>query len=343
MTTVIFQGHMYRDSRLKRTTIISRNGQIEILDGYENGNYKSPAFRGTLIPAPVNGHTHLGDSFIQEEPPEDLMSSVGPGGFKHRHLSSVSKDTMVRAMRGAIQTALRSGTYRIYDFREGGLEGALAIKKASLGLRADLRILGRPSSREEALRMIDKVSGFGMSSISDHDFNLLMDISEIAHRSGKIFAIHFSERIREDIDKLLQLRPSMIIHGLKLSEEEIITIRDRGIPLCITPRSNYLYGLNTDYSRFYRAGMKVTLGTDNGFATTPDILQELSFLFFIQRNFSRIDPETLLRSAITDPIGETIEGTKYLLFENAYLTEYQLVAKGYSMRKRLIELRDAGS
>ncbi len=337
MTTVLFRGHMYRDSRIKRTTILKRNDMIEIVDGYE-GEAIYPVYRGTLIPAPVNGHTHIGDSFIQEEPPEDLMSSVGPGGFKHRYLSTVSKSALVHGMKGALSAALKSGTHRIYDFREGGLEGTAAIRKAASGLNIDLKILGRPATREEALRMVNMVSGFGMSAISDHNFDFLLALSEMAYGSGKIFSIHFSERTREDIGMLLQLKPSLIVHGLKMTQEDIAAVQKNGIPLCITPRSNYLYGLNADYSRFYRNGLKVMIGTDNGFATTQDTLSELSFLYFIQRNFSRIDPAVLLKSAVYDPVAGETENSRYLLFDNAYLSEYQIVTKGYAIRKRLLQI-----
>ena len=96
--------------------------------------------------------------------------------------------------------------------------------------------------------------------------------------------------------------------------------------------------ISADYSRFYRNGLKVMIGTDNGFATTQDTLSELSFLYFIQRNFSRIDPAVLLKSAVYDPVAGETENSRYLLFDNAYLSEYQIVTKGYAIRKRLLQI-----
>ena len=256
---------------------------------FENGIIKrieesilpDPLMTGIVVPPFFNAHTHIGDSFIGKAPKMGIEELVGPGGYKHRMLESADEDIVVAGMIKSIKLMKSTGTMGFADFREGGIKGVELLKMALDGLGVKAKILSRPvkgdgSEIEDLLKISD---GFGMSSLSDHDFELLKELSERAHEHGKIFAIHFSERIREDVNKVLELEPDFIVHGLEMNSEDMKDMADAGIPVVICPRSNAFFGKGPRLVEMVNAGIDVYLGTDNAMISKPDILEELRFLY----------------------------------------------------------------
>ena len=341
MTIPVFTGHLYSEGRFVRATIHEKNGEIRISGGLE----AEAKFKGTLMPVLANCHTHLGDSFIQQEPPNDLEESVGPGGFKHRNLEKANDQEIEIGLKRSLNIARESGTGLLADFREGGIRGAKMIREASTGTGIDVKILGRPATVEEGKEMIRLADGFGMSSLSDHDFEFLEDLSEIARMQGKTFAIHFSERKREDIDNLISLNPSLVVHGIYCRKDDLARLKEHKIPIFITPRSNRFYGLEADYSTFLSAHGNVCLGTDNGMSFPPDLFSEMAFLYLIQRSKSRIPPEEIIETALRNPwaenrnLGKIEPGSEAILFENEMLSSYEVVTKGQSLKKRIVKFQ----
>ena len=64
---------------------------------------------------------------------------------------------------------------------------------------------------------------------------------------NKIFAIHSSERIRENVDQILDLKPNFLVHMLHATESDFIRLKDNNIPVVICPRSNIFFGLRPNY------------------------------------------------------------------------------------------------
>ncbi|WP_075057285.1 amidohydrolase family protein [Thermogymnomonas acidicola] len=147
-------------------------------------------------------------------------------------------------------------------------------------------ILGRPSSGgDESLEhVISMCDGLALSAISDVD-PALLDASRDACRrmGGKLFAIHFNEDRREDLELLLSLEPDFIVHGIQCTKDEMKRLADAGIPVAITPRSNIFYGKRPDYSAFLDSGVTLMLGTDNAMVSEPDMFSEMDFLYRYQR------------------------------------------------------------
>ncbi len=92
-----------------------------------------------------------------------------------------------------------------------------------------------------------------------------------------MFSIHASERIREDIDKVLDLRPSFIVHMTKASDGDLDAVEAEGVPLVICIRSNLFFGSEPPLARMMQKGLNVALGTDNAMISMPDILTEMEF------------------------------------------------------------------
>lgn len=325
MESFIVKGKVYtRNGFEKGTFRVNRYGFKKIESG-------TPDFEGTLIPSPFNSHTHMGDSFIGEEPIGSLSEIVGPGGFKMRNLSEASDEKISKGMIRTINFMKNIGTNGFIDFREQGLRGIELIPEFK-GINGVF--LSRPSDVQEASTLIDLSHGFAMSSITDNDFNFLLKLREIANSKKKLFSIHFSENIREDIKKLIELKPDFIVHGIEATDEDLNLISKLGVYCVITPRSNIFYGKEPNYARFISNGVKILLGTDNVFTTEPDIFTEMDYLYRYQRSRSRISPQEIMKTTIWNPRDFLMEKginfplERYILFFDD-LSEYEIVTRAH--------------
>ncbi|AAT43296.1 amidohydrolase family protein [Picrophilus oshimae] len=287
--------------------------------------------KGTLIPMPVNTHTHIGDSFIMDEPAGTLPEIVGPGGLKHRALESADEYKVKEYMEKSERYMENTGTLAFFDFRENGINGINLLKNTRRKYIVPL-IFGRPYKNDDPNDIIKISDGIGLSSVSDIDYDTALKISELAHKNKKIMALHFSENTREDINMVLGLKPDLLIHGIEASDDDLDKISGRNIYLSITPRSNIFYGKRPDYSKFLRHKIKLMLGTDNVFTSIPDIFMEMDFLYRYQRFNGYISPEDILRMVIDNPREFMLKkgikiAEKYIFFRNELLNPYQIVTK----------------
>ena len=323
MKDLIVKGAIYRDGEMK-------NGKYSILrDKFVAASTPSD-LEGTLIEAPINFHTHLGDSFISSEPEGSLAQIVGPGGFKLRALNQAPASVVKGSMKRSIDFMKNQGTLAFFDFRESGMKGLNLVPKFN-GITGFF--LTRPATSEEIPLLLDKSAGFGMSALSDDDPKYLKVLANSAHQRKKIFAIHFSENKREDVKSLLDLKPDYIVHCIETTDSDLKALSRSGIPVTITPRSNVFHGKKPDYSRLFRFGLTVLLGTDNAFITEPSIMEEVEFLYRYQRKLNRLSPEEALSTVIDNPrrviskLRLKINQEKYLFFPDEVLTPYQLVTR----------------
>ncbi len=323
MEDLVVRGAIFKKGKMN-------SGSFSILEDKFVDGASDADFEGTLIEAPVNFHTHLGDSFIGTEPEGTIGEIVGPNGFKIRALENAAPSTVKRSIGKSIRFMNDVGTQAFFDFRESGIKGLELAPKTS-----DIQgyFLTRPNKKTEILPLLDRSAGFGMSAISDYDFEYLRDLSQKAHERNKLFAIHFSEDRREDVNKLAELGPDFIVHGIEMRESDIRVIKKHNIPVSITPKSNIFHGKRPDYARLIRSGLTVLLGTDNAFITEPNIMEEAEFLYRYQRNINRLKPEEVLSTVIDNPrkvisgFGMKMNLQKYLFFPNEILTAYQLVTR----------------
>ncbi|WMT51984.1 MAG: amidohydrolase family protein [Ferroplasma sp.] len=331
-------GHVYFNGRLRQGTI-DLSGDPEFKEGIANdGLY------GTIMPMPVNAHTHIGDSFICDEPSGSLPDIVGPGGLKHRMLEHASEDSIIRGIRSSNSFMRENGTVSYIDFREGGLKGVKLIRKSKPWHIRPV-ILGRPFGNDSLEWILDSSDGIALSSISDIDYEEAMKASVETRKKGKIFALHFSENRREDIERILDLKPSFLVHGIAADDRDLTLLGKLGIPVAITPRSNIFYGKRPDYGRYMKYGIEMMIGTDNVFITEPDIFSEMDFLYRYQRFSTYINPSDILKFAIDNPRkflqkNGVDTGGAYLFFKNQLLNEYQIVTKKHYFRSSIIRISE---
>lgn len=232
-----------------------------------------------------NCHTHIGDAFLKNciKLPMDLEKLFAPPyGYKHVMLRKASKEKILGGMKRAIKIMEECGTNIFIDFREGGIEGIKILKEALSNKKLIAIVLGRPKNlkyeEKEIEEILDMSHGIGISSISDWKEEELKLLAEHVKERKKLFALHASENKREDIGKILDLKPNFVIHLCKASEDDINEVAKKKIGVVICPRANSFFNLEPPINLLLEKKIEVMLGTDNAMIVDPDIMKEMEYL-----------------------------------------------------------------
>jgi len=245
-----------------------------------------PIAEGWIIPSLVNAHTHIGDTFIRKKYrslPHNIEQLVAPpSGLKHKALQQASKRIIINGMTQSLDYMIQEGIGEYWDFREGGLKGLQILEKAQQNHPINGTIFARPSTLEyhnqEVEQLLVKAQGIGVSSISDWEEEQLHDLASHVHNRKKRFAIHASERIREDIHTILSLSPLFVIHMVKGTAKDYKELVEHNVPVVICPRSNMFFGLQPPLKMMKKQGVKLLLGTDNAMLHYPSIIEEMRYI-----------------------------------------------------------------
>lgn len=240
-----------------------------------------PVINGIALPAVPNGHTHLGDFMLHDEvrpgmTVEELVAP--PHGLKHRLLGKID---VTESITRALNVMKANGTGHFCDFREGGLRGiedmARAMVSGGRGLKGT--ILGRPAGltydRDEVDGLLEGCDGIGISGIGDWDKDELGKLARHVKGKGKVLALHVSEARREDIDMVLDLAPSFVVHMTMASKGDLHRLSTLGIPVVACPRSNLFYGRRPPLRAMLDADVQVCIGTDNAMMSDLSVFGEL--------------------------------------------------------------------
>ena len=262
-----------------------------------------PLVTGIVLPAFCNAHTHLGDAFIRMElkgTVEELFAP--PDGLKHRMLAKATEEEVVSGIRTAVEGMVLGGTGSFWDFRESGVDGARMLYKGCLGNAIEPVCLGRPSAmkydREEVRSILRTCDGLGVSSTRDWPYPELEKLSRDARMAGKTFATHCSEVVREDIDKVLDLKPDFLVHMIAATESDLERCADANVPIVVCPRSNAFFGKLPDIPLMLSKGVTLLLGTDNAMLNAPSMLREIDFAFRAAKLKGNVSPADIVSMAI---------------------------------------------
>lgn len=261
-----------------------------------------------ICPALFNTHTHLGDTVAMDcSTTGDLEALVTPpDGLKHRMLRAASRENLIGGMRACMEGMIAAGTAGCADFREGGIEGVLAMEEAATGLPFRPFIFGREGGETVA-------GGLGISSIRDvPDTDRL--VSD-AKRAGKKIAFHAGERDTKDIDGAIAYEPDLLIHMTHATKKQLRECAERQIPIAVCPRSNWILGVTSSrrhppLALMDELGCTVCLGTDNAMFVPPDLFSEMAFVSTVYRT----EPADLLRAAVQ---GSAVIGPSFFIREGA--------------------------
>ncbi|KYK20993.1 hypothetical protein AYK21_01195 [Thermoplasmatales archaeon SG8-52-2] len=289
------------------------SGEILTIDGIINGYIgfekrkiietgkgiplKKPICKGLIIPTFVNSHTHIGDSFITNKDintPKNIEELVAPpNGLKHRLLAEASDEEIIEGMEKSIDIMIKSGIKYFCDFRENGILGISQLKAALSLWKISCIILSRPDSlkydKNELDLLLKNSNGIALSSISDWDFSEMKKIARDTNNKKKIFALHASERIREKIDDILDLKPNFLVHMIKASESDLNKVKEMNIPIVICPRANSYFKLKPNYKLLKNVKVDLLIGTDNSMLNSPVILDEIKYIKSISKEFTIIE------------------------------------------------------
>ena len=265
-------GFVLIDGRMVRGHAVSEGGVTELFEGPCRG--KADLY-GVILPSLNDTHTHCADAGAKPEPGMTLEELVAPpNGLKHRYLRETPRDVLVKDMHAFGEQAKANGIGTFVDFREGGAEGCRMAREAC----ASAVILGRPSASESGPSELEEIlsvaDGIALSSLTDVGYAEAEKAAHAAHSAGKPFAIHCSERIREDIDSVLSLEPAFLVHMCEASDSDLRKCADAGIPISVCARSNRFFGKVPPLKRMKDIGCTVSMGTDNAMLCTPDLRPE---------------------------------------------------------------------
>ncbi len=232
-----------------------------------------------------NCHIHLGDAFLsppeQEWTVEELVAP--PDGYKHRMLRQASSDDIIGGMHRALRAMRDSGVTHFVDFREGGRAGVGLLRKAMRRVD-DITgiVMARPRQHRYDAGELDvllrQTDGIGVSSALDWPQRELEQVAAHVRRHGKQFALHVSEAVREDIEEVLALQPSLLVHCCRATDGDLQAVADAGVPVVVCPRANAFFGLRPPVERMLDIGIPLMLGTDNAMLVSPDMEAEVAYL-----------------------------------------------------------------
>jgi len=261
-----------------------------------------------ICPALFNAHTHIGDSVAMDLPfTGDLVTLVTPPhGLKHRILATTPEDELITAMRATIGAMHQYGTAGFADFREGGVAGVHALKRAADGYPCRPLILGRDGG---------ELAGDGAGISSARDVSSLDEVVSRVRNAGKLVAFHAGEKDPFDIDAALSYEPDLLIHCTHATGEHLNRCADEGIPIAVCARSNWMFGVtgsakNPPVREMLDRGCTLLIGTDNCMAVQPDLWREMSFLTTVYQ----LPPGQVLRGAVA---GSGLLGKSFFISEGA--------------------------
>ena len=322
---------------ISNTNVQIQNNKFKRIQPKINPNIKEESIdcEGLLlIPGFINAHTHIGDSIGKDV---TLNSSVDKRihpvfGAKSKILKNTSQDNLANFMTNSCHSMIRKGITTFVDFREGGLEGIILLKKVLSEIPIRSIILGRVEFYQEAaeikknirfpqekipelLELVKKCDGIGISGANENSTSVLNYYSKIT----KIRAIHSSETkqsvskskkitgISETI-RALSLKPHFLIHMTNASKSDLYSAakKTRGIVICPRANSSLAEGI-PDIELMQKSGCTLALGTDNVMINSPDMFREMDFIWKVTMGLhkKRIDAKEILKMA-------TVNGGKIL-------------------------------
>ena len=327
---MVVEGLVNGRSGLRPGYVIIRDGVAESV-GFGSCP-EEPDRRGIVLADTVNGHTHCADFGLRIPPGLSLEELVAPpDGLKHRYLREAGPDVLARSMSDFAAASADAGSSTFVDFREGGAEGCRLLRSAAPGAV----ILGRPLSPEfdpeEVEDILSVADGIGISSVSDMDHAYIEAVADMVRERRKVFAIHASERVREDIDLVLSLDPAFVVHMCEATDSDLLKCAEAEVPVVVCPTSNAYFGKEPPIARAQEMGVDLAIGTDNGMLCRPDMVEEAAAFVRVAESQGG-DPEGVWK-ALTCLSGN-------LLYPDGSITEHSGQGR---LTVLLTDAADAGS
>lgn len=270
----------------------------------ENGNFKSISYKNVgntirlsdsnsnllLVPGLINSHIHIGDSFAKEQGfNKSLKEAVAPpNGIKHLLLKQTPKEEKIKGIKKAIQEITSNGITFFIDFREGGVDGLKILYEFIEREKIiDSFILGRYREKEEIKKIFKLADGVGLPSYKGIHPKVKKILRKCKETTGKIVACHVAE-LRRNSSLINQIFNDNIvdifIHGTHFIEKDLKLLAQKNKALILCPRCNGYFGAGfPPINNILKLKIPLAIGTDNIMANSPDLFEELRYLYRILR------------------------------------------------------------
>ncbi|RJQ28322.1 cytosine deaminase [Candidatus Parcubacteria bacterium] len=307
-----------------------------------------------LVPGFVNAHTHIGDSIAKDATLKGTVDSkIHPVlGAKPRILKQTTPRHLMAFMKNTCLSMIKKGITTFVDFREGGLDGVLLLKKVTSQVSIRAVILGRLEYYQDKNQIqknipLDKLhknrleqilkacDGIGISGPNENSSSVLKYYS----KTKKIRAIHSSETTeslqlskkltgKTETTRALLLKPHFLVHMTYSNDTDLRSVANKTNGIVICPRANATLAEGIpDFSRMTKNGCTVAIGTDNVMINSPDMFREMDYLWKVHMGLhkTRIDPKQILKMATIN--GGILLGKKIGSIETSYLADAIFVDK----------------
>ncbi|ABX13509.1 amidohydrolase family protein [Nitrosopumilus maritimus] len=312
-----------------------------------------------LIPGFINAHTHIGDSIGKDVTLESSVDKkIHPVfGAKSKILKNTPPENLSNFMKNTCHSMIRKGITTFVDFREGGLDGVILLKKTLSEIPIRSIILGRvnfyqnsteikknlPIPKEKAKELpliLQKCDGIGVSGANENSTSTLNHYS----KTSKIRAIHSAETKqsvsrskkmtrKSEVIRALSMKPHFLIHMTHASNSDLhlAAKKTRGIVVCPRANSSLAEGI-PDITLMQKAGCTLGLGTDNVMINSPDMFREMDYLWKVTMGIhkKRINPKEILKMA-------TVNGGK-ILKKDIGVIETKKIADCIFLNKHALDL-----
>ena len=287
-----------------------------------------------LIPGFINAHTHIGDSVGKDITIDSSVDKrIHPVfGIKSKILKKTPNEILSNFMKNTCYSMMRKGVTTFVDFREGGIEGVILLKKVLSDIPLRSVILGRidfyqkPNEIKENLpfprekkpdlsNLLQKCDGIGISGANENSLSVLNYYSKTKrlraiHSSETLQSVSTSKKItgKSETIRALSLKPHFLVHMTHASKNDLLMAskNTRGIVICPRANSALAEGI-PDIELMQKAGCTLAIGTDNVMINSPDMFREMDFIWKTTMGIhkKRINPKEILKMA-------TVNGGKIL-------------------------------
>ncbi|MFO7796404.1 MAG: amidohydrolase family protein [Promethearchaeati archaeon] len=273
-----------------------------------------------ILPGLINSHVHIGDSFAKEMGyDKNLIDVVAPpNGVKHKLLAHTPSNIKKVGIQKAAQEMISNGITFFSDFRERGLEGINLIKEGLASTPIKSQILGRFREKSEIESIFQNADGIGLSSYKNITSQLKDILKTFKKKYNKLIACHHAEYKRDSLlfnnilnDNIIDV----IIHGTQLNDEDLLKLKGSGISLILCPRCNGYFGVGfPPIESIIRNNILITIGTDNMMVNSPDLFEEMRYLYLIFKVLNKSQDLSLTAKSLLEMI--TVNAARILNIEN---------------------------
>jgi cytosine/adenosine deaminase-related metal-dependent hydrolase len=192
-----------------------------------------------------------------------------------------------------------------------------------------------PKQLQIASSLLEMTDGFGISGANENTNESLQQYNTLLQNSNnkrvnmkkQITAIHAaeSEDTKEfsilythetEVSRIVRyLKPNLIVHMTKATDDDISMVSKKGIGVIVCPRANGVLGTGIPkIAKMVKFRCIIAIGTDNVMLNSPDIFRELDYIWKTSRSVEEefISAKDILKMS-------TVNGAEILGINSGYI------------------------